>query len=737
MANKNLDTRIINKHDTEENWSKANFIPKQGELIIYDKDDNYDIERFKIGDGITSVNNLPFRNIDGGYDVFTEILPETTLNFTDSTSLTLTNCPPIELGKKYIVTFDNTDYELIGREDSQSMGNICIGNELYGLGGTDTGEPFAIYSMKNNTHIDISPSTTLPCTYNIKIKSVTLVKIDEKYLDIKNTNIVNGSALGSLRTVCSAEESSSYTMGQYAFAEGWKTTASGFASHAEGQETTASESRSHAEGYLTKALGDNSHAEGGSTKASGSYSHAEGSNTTASGDYSHVEGRNTTASSDYQHVQGRFNIGDSNNIYADIVGNGSPPRRYSNAYTLDWSGNGWFSGDVYVGSTSGKNKDDGSKKLATEDYVNSAISSSIVVDSELSDTSENPVQNKVVNTALSNKMDKTNPTGTGSFSLNRMADTTVGDYSFAEGYNTTASGVNSHAEGNYTTASGSSSHAEGSDTTASGDYSHAEGSHTKALGDYSHAEGLSTTAGQMGFKVTACEKLTDTTGTYTLTSVTGLEVNQRYSIHLSSSKENCGNITAIDTTNKKVTVDGYPDIGFGNPFAPITRYLTIVNRPDLGDVKFASYSHAEGDSTIASSFYQHVQGRLNIEDSIGTYADIIGNGNVKGRTRSNAATVDWNGNAWYAGDVYVGSTSGTNKDEGSKKLATEDYVDNHTVTVDSEMLDNSTNPVQNKIIKAYIDNIVISDIDSIRSNATNGQTAYEMLSGVETLLSNI
>ena len=44
--------------------------------------------------------------------------------------------------------------------------------------------------------------------------------------------------------------------------------------------------------------------------------------------------------------------------------------------------------------------------------------------------------------------------------------------------------------------------------------------------------------------------------------------------------------------------------------------------------------------------------------------------------RSNAATVDWSGNAWFAGDVYVGSTSGTNKDEGSKKLATEEYVDN-------------------------------------------------------------
>lgn len=61
MASKELLTRIIHKHDLEVNWKKAtNFIPKQGELIIYDIDDNYFYERFKIGDGVTLVNNLPF-----------------------------------------------------------------------------------------------------------------------------------------------------------------------------------------------------------------------------------------------------------------------------------------------------------------------------------------------------------------------------------------------------------------------------------------------------------------------------------------------------------------------------------------------------------------------------------------------------------------------------------------------------------------------------------------------------
>lgn len=74
------------------------------------------------------------------------------------------------------------------------------------------------------------------------------------------------------------------------------------------------------------------------------------------------------------------------------------------------------------------------------------------------------------------------------------ANEASGNYSHAEGYNTTASGNGSHAEGCNTTASGRYSHAEGYNTTASGDCSHAEGSGTTASGDGSHAEGNSTTA---------------------------------------------------------------------------------------------------------------------------------------------------------------------------------------------------------------------------------------------------
>lgn len=63
MATNTIKTRIIAKHDTEANWVKAqNFIPKAGEMIIYDIDDDHDYERIKIGDGSTLVAQLPFSN---------------------------------------------------------------------------------------------------------------------------------------------------------------------------------------------------------------------------------------------------------------------------------------------------------------------------------------------------------------------------------------------------------------------------------------------------------------------------------------------------------------------------------------------------------------------------------------------------------------------------------------------------------------------------------------------------
>lgn len=191
-------------------------------------------------------------------------------------------------------------------------------------------------------------------------------------IDTMPSNLINGKAVGSIRSIGAYDETGkllgehaqafgyqTIASGLYSHAEGYGTTASNY-SHAEGRDTRASGEYSHAEGHSTTA-GHKSHAEGEFTKAIGDTSHAEGYGVTASGVCSHAEGNNTIASGKNQHVQGQYNISDTTS--AHIVGNGSDSSNSSNAHTLDWSGNAWFAGDVYTGSTSGTNKDDGSVKL--------------------------------------------------------------------------------------------------------------------------------------------------------------------------------------------------------------------------------------------------------------------------------------------------------------------------------------------------------------------------------------
>ena len=61
MSERRFKSRVIQKHDIEAHWLLAkNFIPEQGEIIVYDTDETYSYERFKIGDGIQNVSKLPF-----------------------------------------------------------------------------------------------------------------------------------------------------------------------------------------------------------------------------------------------------------------------------------------------------------------------------------------------------------------------------------------------------------------------------------------------------------------------------------------------------------------------------------------------------------------------------------------------------------------------------------------------------------------------------------------------------
>ena len=191
--------------------------------------------------------------------------------------------------------------------------------------------------------------------------------------------------------------------------------------------------------------------------------------------------------------------------------------------------------------------------------------------------------------------------------------TASGEGSHAEGGGTTASGQKAHAEGSSTIASGFSAHAEGADTSASGMFSHAEGANTTAIGASAHAEGFETAAR--------------------------------------------GPRSHAEGEGTQATASGSHTEG---------------NHTQARGV----YSHAEGNYTIANHASQHVFGEYNIADPAsgsaeirGTYVEIVGNG-TGDNTKSNARTLDWDGNEVLAGKLTVGAAPTANMD-----VATKQYVD--------------------------------------------------------------
>lgn len=229
-----------------------------------------------------------------------------------------------------------------------------------------------------------------------------------------------------------------------------------------------------------------------------------------------------------------------------------------------------------------------------------------------------------IKTLLGNKMDKTNPTGTGSFSLNRKEGTTIGVKSFAHGSRTEASGDGSHAEGGETVASGMYAHAEGASTQATNQVCHSEGFNTVASGVASHAEGDETVAS--GGRSHAEGKQT---------AVSAL----------------CGHAEGILTN---VTAEGAHAEGRRTTASGVGSHSEGTATQALG-----AASHAEGYGTIADGEGQHVSGTFNVQDTSHLYMEIVGGGTNEDNCK-NIRTLDRSGNAEYAGDVTAGGCGGEN-----------------------------------------------------------------------------
>lgn len=197
--------------------------------------------------------------------------------------------------------------------------------------------------------------------------------------------------------------------------------------------------------------------------------------------------------------------------------------------------------------------------------------------------------------------------------------------------NNTASATRAIAEGTYTTAGGPYSHASGLGSTASGNCASADGFYTKAAGENSHAEGSFSEA-------TGKSAHAENGGASSLTKNVA---SGDYS-HAQGSATTASGVCAHAAGKGTIAEGDYSNAaGFGSHASGLM-------------------SHAEGQNCMATHRAQYAFGEWNKADESaaepterGDYVEIVGNG-TSNNARSNARTLDWDGNEWLAGGLTLG-----------------------------------------------------------------------------------
>ena len=323
-------------------------------------------------EGLVSVNNKVYK-VSDIMPTYDELL-SATIKLNNGLSLKLSSDDITALSEDITLIADG-EGGFVLRKD-----NVTVGDTLFPQKGTyfPSADGFYLAELSCQTITPMAEEFLPPLVAEIQSAAEAAQDTADRKVDIENPNFTGafshnrkaGSIIGNMSFAegCDTKAGGDYShaeghgtiaggqsshaegeettaSGSYSHAEGGNTSASGQHSHAEGQKTIASGSWSHAEGYETTASGYRSHAEGIATEASGEQSHAEGESTIASGHNAHAEGHGTIASGHNSHVEGKYNVEDTSHKYAHIVGNGTEYVK-SNAYTLDWDGNGWFAGNV-------------------------------------------------------------------------------------------------------------------------------------------------------------------------------------------------------------------------------------------------------------------------------------------------------------------------------------------------------------------------------------------------------
>ena len=142
-------------------------------------------------------------------------------------------------------------------------------------------------------------------------------------------------------------------------------------------------------------------------------------------------------------------------------------------------------------------------------------------------------------------------------------------------------------------------------------------------------------------------------------------------------------ILGVDSGNTANVASGWTSLAVNSGTSALGRDTVAANSCTVAEGAFSS---SFGGHTYAGGEYQFVLGRANIKDTENKYILIVGNYprdstlTPTDETRSNAHTLDWEGNAWYAGTVEGTGVIVKSSTEGSTKRFKITVDDSGTLT---------------------------------------------------------
>lgn len=599
-TNKQYNARFVQKIDTEVNWSKAsNFYPLKGELIVYAPDETHDHPRVKVGmwdgkeESKTSellVNNLPFVTDSESFFESGEGGYAIQQKAVEGKENQAFGDNSIALGANIIAGARGYYVSYVYINDTQTGGRVYLSNtqQTPVISSEDRGVIDATFINDYDTSTAVGQYFTLVLDENFDAGATSLAKITA----ISN-NVVEFEGYF-------LDGNHNKITGNYVPASLEYPVLDDFSFVLPSQADRGScvvRDRGIAMGKSAVALGIGSIALGNNTYAIGKYTHAQGSNTTAYAYCATSEGQLTKAFGLSAHAEGFGTEAHGNQSHAE----GGNSKSYGSSSHAEGSG---------TNATGHSSHSEGTQTVAEGENAHAE--------------------------GFKTKALKAHSHAEGGETTADYAYAHAEGYltsaesqaAHAEGYNTKATGWISHAEGNTTQAKGANgSHAEGQGTIAEGERSHAEGLNTLASGSASHAEGN-------GSKATNQQAHAEGNGTTASGGCSHAEGTGATASGWASHAE--GNGTTASGDNG-AHAEGYAT----------QATATAAHSEGQNTLATAHAAHAEGLQTKAEYAYQHVEGKWNAP---GNYAHIVGGGSSDS-DRKNIHTIDWDGNAKFAGEL--------------------------------------------------------------------------------------